>query len=147
MHSSDYIYKGKSTNNYVSEVKICLWRFKTSYLIELDRLHNYPIAPFANYPDCENRRLWGWLWMLPIVYWISQISGPQSGAIMTKRDKVIKFIENFDWSLIADCSDFPIIGPDCECCWLIGQALIFNQKAKFLFWATFIFKYKICIQF
>jgi len=29
MHSSDYIYEGKSTNNYVSKVKNCLWRFKT----------------------------------------------------------------------------------------------------------------------
>jgi len=29
MHSSYYAYEGKSTKNYVSEVKNCLWWFKT----------------------------------------------------------------------------------------------------------------------
>ena len=33
MHSSYYIYEGESTNNYVSEVKNCLLRFKTPYLM------------------------------------------------------------------------------------------------------------------
>jgi len=29
-----------------------------------------------------------------------------------------------DWSSIADGSDCPIIGPDCEFCRCIGQALL-----------------------
>jgi len=38
MHSSDFTYEDKSTNNYVyeelpAEVKNCLWGFKTPYLI------------------------------------------------------------------------------------------------------------------
>jgi len=33
MHSYYYIYEGESTNNYVSEVKNCLWIFKTPYLM------------------------------------------------------------------------------------------------------------------
>ena len=35
--------------------------------LELDRLQIYPIVPIADCPDCENSRLWGRLWVLPIV--------------------------------------------------------------------------------
>jgi len=31
--SSDYVYEGKSTNNNVREVKNCLGRFRTPYLL------------------------------------------------------------------------------------------------------------------
>jgi len=33
MHSSYYIYEGEPTNNYVSEVKNCLRRFKKPYFM------------------------------------------------------------------------------------------------------------------
>jgi len=33
MHSRDYIYEGKSTNNYVGKVINCMSRFITPYLI------------------------------------------------------------------------------------------------------------------
>ena len=37
-------------------------------MLELDRLHIYPIVPIADRPDSENSQLWGQLRVLPIVY-------------------------------------------------------------------------------
>jgi len=42
-------------------------------ILELDHWHIYQIATISFCPDCENSRLWGRLWVLPIVYWISHI--------------------------------------------------------------------------
>jgi len=47
MHSSDYIYEEKSTNNSVCEVKNCLWRFNIKILFGVTSMFVKPVHHFT----------------------------------------------------------------------------------------------------
>jgi len=70
MHSRDYIYEGKSTNDYVSDVDNCLLRFKTPYLISEAKFLCGATSPFKGCaPTYKSSKRKAWLikFCLPII--------------------------------------------------------------------------------